>query len=212
MSKTEPTQTRPSWAIDYTLDNAVKKATEVPALESLAPYERQRMRPGEPLRFAVQAVAEPTSLQGKRAFIISPGPGWSNFELYCDEGTAIGGEDQAPSPLGYLTSAVAFCLLTHITQFLHKVPLRIDRIKVETRGEFWSTMAGAEAGGQGEGGCERFTCNVVIDSDEPKERIANLVDVCRKACMAMQTVAQAVPTSARLLLNGEEVAIGTANA
>ena len=63
-------------------------------------------------------------------------------------------------------------------------------------------------GGQGEGGCDAFTCAVIIDSDEPEEKIARLTEVCRKACMAFETVAKAVPTSTTLVLNGESHTIG----
>ena len=32
----------------------------------------------------------------------------SAFEMICDEGTRIGGDDTAPSPLGYFSAGVAF--------------------------------------------------------------------------------------------------------
>lgn len=198
---------RPEWAVEYELGETVKQIEDVPALEGLPPIPRPSMRPGEPMRFSVNFVVEPTSLQGKRGFLISPLPVWSSYEIFCDEGTAIGGTDLAPSPLGYLTSAVAFCLLTHITGFLHRNPMQVSRLKVEMRGEFWTSLPALGDGGQGEGGCDGFSCAVIIDSDEPEEKVARLVEVCRKACMAMQTVATAVPTSVRLLLNETEHAL-----
>ena len=197
------------WAVDYEFRQPVTKITETPPYEGLPTYERPRIRAGDPIRFSVNTIAEPTSLQGKRGYLISPGPGWANFELFCDEGTAMGGTDLAPSPLGYLTSAVAFCLLTHITGFLHREPMRISRIKVEMRGEFWTQRPGPDDGSQGAGGCDGFQCWVIIDSDEAPERIAGLIAVCRKACMAMQTIATAVPTATRVLLNGEELSISS---
>ncbi len=204
----EQSSTPPQWAVEYHFDTAVKPADAVPELEGLPPYQRPRMRPGDPMRFAVSTVAEPTSWQGKRGFLISPIPGWGSYEIFCDEGTAIGGTDLAPSPLGYLTSAVAFCMLTHITGYLHRQKLQISRIKVEMRGEYWTNLAEAGDGGQGAGGCDGYSCAVIIDSDEPPEKIEHLAEVCRKACMAFETVARAVPTSTTLLLNGDPMEIG----
>ena len=199
---------RPGWAVDHEFTEAIKRSENDPALEALPPYQRPTIRPGDPLRFSINTVAEPTSWQGKRGYLISPMPGWSGYVIFCDEGTVIGGTDLAPSPLGYLTSAIAFCMLTHITGYLARNPLEIKRIKVEMRGEFWSSLGVAGDGGQGEGGCDAFTCAVIIDSDEPEEKIARLTEVCRKACMAFETVAKAVPTSTTLVLNGESHTIG----
>lgn len=199
---------RPQWAVEHEFKGAIQKVEQDPPLEALPPYKRPTMRPGEPMRFSISTAAEPTSWQGKRGYLISPMPGWSGYEIFCDEGTVIGGTDLAPSPLGYLTSAIAFCMLTHITGYLKRNPLEITRIKVEMRGEFWTSLGEKGDGGQGEGGCDAFTCAVIIDSDEPAERVAHLLEVCRKACMAFETVAKAVPTSTALVLNGETHQIG----
>lgn len=204
----QATETPPVWAIDHSVTHTVKRSEKDPELEGLSPYKRPVMRAGDPLRFAISTVAEPTSWQGKRGYLITPMPGWSGFEINCDEGTTIGGTDTAPCPLGYFISGIAFCMLTHITAHLSRNPMDIKRIKVEVRGEFWSTIDVAGDNGDAEGGCEAFTCAVIIDSDEPDEKIAHLTEVCRKACMAFETVARAVPTSTTLLLNGNAHPIG----
>ena len=203
-----PDSTPPRWAIQHEFTQAIQKSVNDPRLEALQPYQRPAMRPGDPLRFSINTVAEPTSWQGKRGYLISPMPGWSGYEIFCDEGTVIGGTDLAPSPLGYLTSAIAFCMLTHITGYLKRNPLEIKRIKVEMRGEFWSSLGVSGDGGQGQGGCDAFTCAVIIDSDEAQDKVAHLAEVCRRACMAFETVARAVPTSTTLVLNGKPQAVG----
>ena len=202
---------QPAWAVEYHFDGAIKKAAETPLQEGLEPYQRRPMRPGDPMRISVNTVAEPTSHQGKRGYLISPLPGWSSYEIFCDEGTAIGGTDMAPSPLGYLTSAIGFCMLTHITGYLERNPMQVSRIKVEMRGEFWTSMGVAGDGGQGAGGCDAFSCAVIIDSDEPDEKVVHLTEVCRRACMAFETIARAVPTSTTLVLNGQPHAIDIAS-
>lgn len=180
----------------------VTRAADVPALTSLPAYPRPRIRPGEPIRFAYHVTAEPRPGQSKRGVILSPRPDHSSWEVRCDEGTGMGGNDSAPSPLGYLIMGVAFCLLTHIQGYLDKAPMQIDRIRVEIRAEYATLPPDPDAGHQGEGRCDAYTCHVLVDSPEPSDRIERLVAVCRDACMAIATVASAVPTTSRVFVNG----------
>jgi uncharacterized OsmC-like protein len=196
---------KPKWAVARMPGPIVEKMERAPAFEALTVTPFARPRLGEPICFEVYAVAEPTSLQGKRAVIGTPLPGWSNFAIYCDEGTPIGGEDKAPSPLGYFTAAVAFCLLTHISGFLRMRKLDIDKIKVELKGKYKSSMDQAEKGGEARGGCEGFETHVIIESREAPEQVKDLIEACEKACIAMQTVANAVPASTRIVLNGNRL-------
>lgn len=193
----------PKWAREYAVKEIVTRADAAPAFESLAPYARPKVRPGAPFPFAVHVIAEPTSGQGKRGVIISPRAGYANWEVYCDEGTTTGGKDEAPSPLGYMTMGVAFCLLTHVTGYLERYPMDITRLKVELRAEFATLPPEPESGGQGVGRSDGFTCHVIIDSDEPADRIAKLIEVCQSACMAMQTLAHAIPTATTVVHNGQ---------
>ncbi len=52
--------------------------------------------------------------------------------------------------------------------------------------------------------CDAYTAHVIIESDEPQEKLEQLVTVCRDACMAVATVANAIPTATRILVNGAE--------
>jgi uncharacterized OsmC-like protein len=201
-------QQKPKWARGLRPAETVRKLTEAPpAFESLPPITTAKPRPGEPIRFNVSVVAEPVSAQGKRAVVFGSGPGWSDYEIFCDEGTIIGGTDEAPSPLAYMTSGIAFCLLTHLTMYIHMKKLDVDRLKIELRGNFMTTMSWGyvESTGQDSGACEALEAHLIVDSKEPPERIRTLLDTCAGACMAMQTAIQAVPTRTKLVLNGAEV-------
>lgn len=177
--------------------------TETPDLLSFAPYPRPVVRPGG-IRFAYEVVAEPGPGQSKRGVIISPRADYSSWEVLCDEGTGMGGDDAAPSPLGYLIMGVAFCLLTHIQGYLKKVPMEIEKIRVEIRAEYRTEPPQPDQGQQGMGACDAYAVHVLVDSPEPPDRIAQLVAVTRDACMAIATVATSVPTTTRLFLNGAE--------
>ena len=50
-----------------------------------------------------EIVAEAESLERMRKVAHVQG-----FEVFCDESERVGGEDTAPSPLGYFTAAVGF--------------------------------------------------------------------------------------------------------
>lgn len=52
-------------------------------------------------RFSFDVRAERTRRQQKRAR-------FGRFEILCDEGSAIGGDDSAPPPLAYFGAALAF--------------------------------------------------------------------------------------------------------
>lgn len=183
------------------MSDIVSRAVKTPVLTTMAPFPKPVIKPGEPIRFAYEVVAEAGSGQTKRGVIISPRHDFSSWEVLCDEGTGMGGEDSAPSPLGYLIMGVAFCLLTHIQGYLHKSSLQIDKVKVEIRAQYAMLPPEPDQGQQGAGECHAYTAHVLIDSQEPPEKLGNLVAVCRDACMAIATVATAVPTETRVFVN-----------
>lgn len=182
----------------------VTRAAEKPELTTMVPFPKPVVRPGEMINFAYEVVAEPGPGQSKRGVIISPRPDYSSWEVQCDEGTGMGGDDDAPSPLGYLIIGVAFCLLTHIQGYLHKAPMQIDKIKVELRAEYGTLPPEPDQGNQGAGTCHAYTAHVLIDSPEPEEKLQKLIAVCRDACMAIATVAKAIPTTTRVVINGSD--------
>lgn len=186
------------------MTDIVTRAASKPMLTSMTPFPRPVIRPGEPIHFAYEVMAEPGPGQSKRGVILSPRPDYSSWEVLCDEGTAMGGDDAAPSPLGYLIMGVAFCLLTHIQEYLRKAPMQIDRIRVELRAEYATLRAEPNEGLQGQGDCDAYTAHVLIDSAEPQDRLEHLVAVCRNACMAIATVAKAIPTTTRVFVNGTD--------
>ena len=180
----------------------VTRAGNPPELQSMPPFPRPKIKAGEPVCFAYHVVAEPGEGQRKQGVILSPRPDYSSWDVVCDEGTGMGGDDAAPSPLGYLIMGVAFCLLTHIQGYLQKAPMQIDKIKVEIRAEYATLPPDPQNGGQGVGRCDAYSCHVLVDSPEPEEKIQQLVTICRDACMAIATVANAVPTSTKVFVNG----------
>lgn len=56
----------------------------------------------------IEVEAETLERQRKLARVRSGGGTGSTFEMICDEGTRIGGDDTAPSPLAYFSAGIAF--------------------------------------------------------------------------------------------------------
>ena len=54
----------------------------------------------------IRVEAETLARQQKRAVVKTARGG--GFEIYCDEGTQLGGDDEAPPPLAYFSAGIAF--------------------------------------------------------------------------------------------------------
>jgi uncharacterized OsmC-like protein len=161
-------------------------------------------RPGENMAFEVNVVAESDTKMRKRATVEPNLPSWGAFKVICDEGGALGGDDTAPPPLGYLACGIAFCLLTHLSSYVRATGLQIDNMRVEQRMRFsTSLVTDAEKSGDIRGNCDGLETHVVIDSPEPKEKIAELIAVSEQACMALQSIVRQTPQSTQVWLNDD---------
>lgn len=174
-----------------------------PECFEVTPFEKAR--PGENMKFEVNVIAESDRGMRKKALVEPNLPTWGTFELICDEGTALGGEDTAPPPLGYFSSGLAFCLLTHLASYIRAKKLKVDNIRVEQRMRFsTSLVTEAEKSADLQGNCDGLETYVVIDSPEPAERIKALIEVSESACMALQAIVNTVPQFTKVRLNGED--------
>lgn len=161
---------------------------------------------GGRLNFEVNVVAESAGQQRKRAIVEPNMPSWSTFQMMADEGAAIGGEDTAPPPLGYLSAGIAFCLLSHMSMYTRVRGLKIDNLRVEQKMRF-STQPNADPDGPPaiNGGSDGLETHVVIQSDEPPEVIAKFIEACTSTCMALQAIINPTPQQTIVHLNGDVI-------
>ena len=184
----------------------VSKHESSPALEKITVTEFVKPRLGEQMSFEVNLRAESLDGMKKRAIIEPNLPTWSPFEIHCDEGGALGGTDEAPPPLGYLSAGIAFCLLTHLTAFVRSKKLDIDSLSVEQRTRFATTLVtDAEAEGDFRGRCLGVETHIIVEGDQSPDDIKQLARESENACMAMQAIMNATPTNTTIHLNGETV-------
>ncbi|MEM8936547.1 MAG: OsmC family protein [Pseudomonadota bacterium] len=185
----------------------VKKVAEATKPLAFDLAEFQKPKSGEKLIIDMSVVVEP--LQGmmqKKASVSVNLPGWSDWEIECDEGKAGGGDDTAPAPLMYFSAGVAFCLMTHIQMAAHQLKLSLKSLRLEQRSRFSSdfnmeSMHPKDNIGAG----ESFETFIHIESDEPSKKITEFVEWCEQACMAGKSIANAVPLSTSIILNGAKL-------
>lgn len=83
---------------------------------------------------------------------------------------------------------------------------QIDDIKVEQRFKLSSTIDfTGKALDTVKGSSDGLETHIILESPEPKERIAEFLGWCEDACLALQSIINAVPASTNLYVNGEEV-------
>ena len=132
-------------------------------------------------------------------------PGFSPLKLYCDEQTPIG-DDTAPPPLAYLCAGIGFCLMTHLTDIYTARKIEIKSLNIEQKMRFQTNLSNMrDLGHTTEGETLGIETHVLIDSDEPQERIMDLVNEAENACMAHHALRNPIPWKSRLVYNGKEV-------
>lgn len=157
------------------------------------------------LEFAIDVVAQPTpeGFHTKKAEVSSNLPGWSTWEINCDEGT--GGQglglDSAPSPMAYMSAGIAMCLITHIKGIARQMKIEIDDIRVEQRISFSSTIDFKRAGESVHGYNDGIETHVMISSPGAKEEVEAFMQIANDACLGLQSLINAVPSSTTLYIN-----------
>ena len=182
-----------------------ERADGPPAPRHFTPGPFRKSRPPEPLNFEVNLTAEAGNRQKKTGTVQVSIPGFSPVRLYCDEQPPVG-DDTAPPPLAFFCAGIGFCLMTHLTDILTARGIRVDSLKLEQRVRFRTNLGTMrELGHTTEGETTHVETHVIIDSPEPAERIAALLNEAEGACMAHHALRNPIPWSTRLVHNGAEV-------
>jgi hypothetical protein len=85
-----------------------------------------------------------------------------------------------------------------------KLPIRNVRVKVSARYH----RAGSILAGTATAGCDTVRTDVQLDSDEPDERIAELIRVAENSCYTIGALRNPVPTELGVVLNGRNLEVG----
>ena len=122
-----------------------------------------------------------------------------------DEPVARGGEGLAPSPMAYFAAGAAACLTSHITQSaafleIHFTDLEVEAIVLwDNRRKF--NIADLDQAALG------MIFNIEIKSDEPRDKLVELLKHAEDGCYASDVVRNKTPLRAHLIVNGKEAYI-----
>ena len=108
------------------------------------------------------------------------------FQLATDEGPFHGGDASAPPPLALFVGSLTGCIMTQIRAFAKRQGVSLNDLTVETRVQWdWAAQ-----GKVYETAPKSFEIDVTIDSDDPVERLHDLVQTAKRGCFIEQTLGQ----------------------
>ncbi len=166
-------------------ESIVKKlADDTLSLPGLAAAPDLLSKQQAPMAFRIPIKVELWTEEGirKRARVTPGMKGYSVFELLSDEGTSMPpGTDSAPAPLAYFAAGAAFCLASHLTLLINQKHLNVRQFKMES--ELWFSYSQ-----EGRGLCLGLRTLVDFDSDEPAQRIRELVSEAKGLCLVVNSV------------------------
>lgn len=130
-------------------------------------------------------------------------PNEEEWQIATDEGDFHGGDGTAPPPLALFAAAVAACMMTQIRGFSKRMGIPIRGVQVTGRTSWklhpedrvYSTEP------------DRFELDFDIDSDEPRERIEELMRQAQKGCFIDQTLQRQNAVVHRLRVGDDVVEI-----
>lgn len=126
---------------------------------------------------------------------------FSAWEMLCDEG-GPDYEQAAPNPLSYMTAGIASSLLTQLNRAAQVMQLDIRDIKVETKVTFhWSDAMTSKWSGY----TDKVTANILIDSDEPTEKIAELKAMAFKSWAIGSGLANKVKVDSEAVVDNQDL-------
>ncbi|MFQ6547681.1 OsmC-related (seleno)protein [Aestuariibius sp. 2305UL40-4] len=195
-----------SWTMSP--ETIVRRVDSQPVQETLPDPSFEKVKQGDQMRFDahVNVEAMPQGKHLKKVTIFSNVPNGGTWEVISDEGTAVGGRGTAPSPLMYFAAGLGLCLMSHVEMLAKGRGFTIDSARLEQRSTWKTTLdLGAVKPEDVSGIAEGMEMNLIIESPESPQKIAEFVQYCRRACMALQAVASATPVVTSLYLNGEEI-------
>ncbi len=139
----------------------------------------------------------------KSARVCIEQPQGSTFSIICDEGPYLHGDDSAPPPLAYFSVGIAFCTLTQMSRYAEMTKLNIKHVSLKQKIRFF--MKGSALKGTLAGGGLGLQTDITVESDEPADKIREMVRIGEQSCFALQSLVQPVPVETTATLNGERL-------
>ncbi len=155
--------------------------------------------------FGQEVVTVASTGMRKKGIIVEPAE-TSQFEVFCDEGTHLGGEDSAPRPITYFLLSVGFCALTQLHRYSDMMKVELRNAKVTVKSRFRTD--GSVLKGTVKAKPMGFTVAFEVESDSPAERVAACIANAERGCFVMQAIIEPTEVTREVRLNGQPLAIG----
>jgi uncharacterized OsmC-like protein len=119
------------------------------------------------------------------------------FTVTIDEPVKNGGTNAGPNPLGYFLIGTAACFFNQIAKVTIMRDLKIDTLEMTARGHVDLAKHA--------GHITDIIYDVRLTGSETKEHLAELLSEAEDMCFVHQTMKRAIPLTANISLNGNEV-------
>tara|TARA_R110002049_G_scaffold27321_4_gene94475 strand:- start:15001 stop:15564 length:564 start_codon:yes stop_codon:yes gene_type:complete len=161
------------------------------------------LKPVQKREVVLKVEAESLDNMRKQATVRIDQPKGSTFQIICDEGPYLGGDDSAPPPLAYYSASIAFCLLTQLSRYATVRKLNIHSMKLSQETRF--AMEGSVVKGTLTGRGVEVVTHLDIESDEPEETIRQMIEVGKNSCFIHQSIMNPVPSIIEATFNGTQL-------
>ena len=111
-------------------------------------------------------------------------PSIEAFTLATDEGPFHGGDATAPPPLALFVGGLTGCIMTQMRAFAKRLTITLTDLRVETRVQWQWTPVGRVY----ETAPKSFQIDVIVESDDPADRLLELIAAAKKGCFIEQTL------------------------
>lgn len=125
------------------------------------------------------------------------------FTFHGDEAADRAGHETGPSPMRYLLSGVAFCLLGWWAK--GSAVLDVELTSLDVRLRTFLDMRGEHGVADVPPHPQWLVLEVAVSSDAPRERVLEVIDWGIARCPLSVLVARAIPVYAQVVLDGEVV-------
>lgn len=123
--------------------------------------------------------------------------GFSSWELLCDEGGHTY-EQSAPNPLSYMVGGISSSLLTSVEQAIKMMDLDVASAKVEAKVFFRFNEPFTP---NWRGYTDKLIANILIESDEPVEKIAEVKRMAVQAWSIGECIINPTPVDVQFAYN-----------
>ncbi|MCS3901989.1 OsmC family protein [Methanococcus voltae] len=116
-----------------------------------------------------------------------------HYEIISDEPVSLGGNGEAPNPMEYLLMAYAGCLNALSRYYIDLKGLEVREIYVEIHGKFNTDKLKLRETTK-RAGFEYINISLEFDTDEPAEKIEEIIQMVKEGCPMHDNITNPTPT------------------